>query len=163
LWLNHTNIFLNYIHNNIGLYSKGDIIMENLLNQRYGKLVVIGNTFKLPNKNGRDISYVECKCDCGNIIIANKDSLKRGVKKSCGCLKLNVYNEMSISRMNNLLGMRFGKLQVIKYIGSNKTKSGKSNGSEWLCLCDCGNTRIIQGRYLTSSGVVSCGCTRVRH
>lgn len=31
------------------------------------------------------ISYIKCKCDCGNIITANKSSVTTGSRKSCGC------------------------------------------------------------------------------
>lgn len=49
---------------------------------KYGRLTVIKNKGK--NKYNR--SLWECKCDCGNICIADSNVLKRGQKQSCGCL-----------------------------------------------------------------------------
>lgn len=49
---------------------------------KYGRLTVIKNKGK--NKYNR--SLWECKCDCGNICIADSNVLKREQKQSCGCL-----------------------------------------------------------------------------
>lgn len=52
----------------------------------------------------------------------------------------------------NLTGKRFGRLEVIKKIGS------KNKRALWLCRCDCGNfTEVITNR-LTSGKTKSCGC-----
>lgn len=51
----------------------------------------------------------------------------------------------------DLTGRRFGRLLVIKWIGR------KNNSSVWLCLCDCGNEKIISSSNLGRS-TKSCGC-----
>lgn len=57
----------------------------NLTGERFGKLVAIKTIGK--NKNG---GYLwQCKCDCGNEIIANVGNLKNGHTKSCGCLRVD--------------------------------------------------------------------------
>ena len=57
----------------------------NLTGKRLGKLVVIKTAGK--TKNG---AYLwQCKCDCGNEIIANVGNLKNGHTKSCGCLRVD--------------------------------------------------------------------------
>ena len=57
----------------------------NLTGERFGKLVAIKTIGK--NKNG---AYLwQCKCDCGNEIIANVGNLKNGHTKSCGCLRVD--------------------------------------------------------------------------
>lgn len=43
---------------------------------------------------------------------------------------------------------RFGKLIATKYIG----------GGKWLCKCDCGNEKIIDGNNLRHKRTRSCGC-----
>ena len=50
-------------------------------------------------------------------------------------------------------GMRFGKLTVIEYAGSNAKQH-----SLWLCKCECGKTTIVRGGNLTSGNTTSCGC-----
>jgi len=56
------------------------------------------------------------------------------------------------------IGDRFGRLTVIKKLPSitygRNTKSKKSN---WLCQCDCGNTKEANSSLL-SAGLRSCGC-----
>jgi len=49
-------------------------------------------------------------------------------------------------------GMRYGKLTVIKYIGS---KNGASN---WDCICDCGKFKQVDTYQFRR--ITSCGCAR---
>ncbi len=35
---------------------------------------------------GRWRRFYRCRCDCGKITVVNKESLTRGISKSCGCL-----------------------------------------------------------------------------
>ena len=58
-----------------------------------------------------------------------------------------------MSKINDLTGKKFGKLTVIKYYGSNKY-----GRALWLCVCDCGNTKIARGGTLISNATKSCGC-----
>lgn len=51
--------------------------------QRYGRLT----TLSLSDKRINHARTWECKCDCGNIVLAGAYQLSRGLKKSCGCLK----------------------------------------------------------------------------
>lgn len=55
----------------------------------------------------------------------------------------------------DLTGRRFGKLTVLGIGGRDK------NGQiKWLCMCDCGNQKIISGGSLTRTNrpTHSCGC-----
>ena len=49
---------------------------------------------------------------------------------------------MSIPKMYDLTGKRFDKLVVIQYDHSDK------RGRYWLCKCDCGNTKVVNGSYV---------------
>jgi len=53
----------------------------------------------------------------------------------------------------NLIDKRFGRLTPIKYMGKSK-----NNKSLWLCLCDCGEEKIIVGDSLKNGLTKSCGC-----
>lgn len=55
--------------------------------------------------------------------------------------------------MNNLIGKRFERLKVIKYVGKDKWSHNL-----WLCLCSCGIKKIIDGNSLVSGLTRSCGC-----
>lgn len=56
-------------------------------------------------------------------------------------------------KTENLVGLKFNKLTVIKKIGRNNY--GKT---EWLCKCDCGKETITTGNNLKSGNTKSCGC-----
>lgn len=52
-----------------------------------------------------------------------------------------------------LIGERFGMLTVIKFSHTNPD-------SYWLCKCDCGSYKIINGSHMKKGHVKSCGCIR---
>lgn len=60
---------------------------------------------------------------------------------------------MPAYNFKDLTGQKFGRLTVIKRADNNK------NGStRWLCKCDCGNEKIVEGGHLRSNKIKSCGC-----
>ena len=52
----------------------------------------------------------------------------------------------------DLIGQRFGRLTVLSRQGSIGQKVA------WLCLCDCGNKRVIISEKLKTGRTKSCGC-----
>jgi len=118
--------------------------INSLVGKRFGKLLVISETDER-TKKGRK-KYL-CQCDCGNIKIVGGDSLNAGTK-SCGCLYYQ-------KEYDNLIGKRFEKLLVIEEV--EKTKKSQR---QFLCQCDCGNTKIILGSNLIYGESTSCGCNR---
>jgi hypothetical protein len=57
---------------------------------------------------------------------------------------------------NNLTGQRFTKLIAIQAVPGSKF----SNEARWICLCDCGNEKIVRAGDLRRGTVKSCGCFR---
>lgn len=57
----------------------------------------------------------------------------------------------------NLIGLRYGKLTVIKQVEDFIEKSGKPRVC-WDCLCDCGKHRNVTTHNLQRKKVHSCGC-----
>lgn len=60
-----------------------------------------------------------------------------------------------MSRLNDLVGQRFGRLLVI----SQSTEQSKHK--KWVCKCDCGNVKTIQGCNLVGGVTKSCGCLHI--
>jgi len=60
-------------------------------------------------------------------------------------------------KLKNISGKKFNRLTVIKIV-----KRNKSGNVMWLCKCDCGNTKVINGSYLRSGHTKSCGCLQKR-
>lgn len=55
-------------------------------------------------------------------------------------------------RAPKLLGLRFGRLLVDSYAGSDGRKS------YWKVRCDCGVEKLVAGAELTKGSTQSCGC-----
>ncbi|MBD2305837.1 hypothetical protein H6G17_09965 [Chroococcidiopsis sp. FACHB-1243] len=60
-------------------------------------------------------------------------------------------------RVKDLTGQRFGKWVVQEFAGRNKLKK-----IQWMCLCDCGKTKVVTGDSLSYGTTTSCGCSRGR-
>jgi hypothetical protein len=56
----------------------------------------------------------------------------------------------------NLLGNRYGRLEVVKYIGNDNSQKAM-----WECWCKCGNKTNARASDLTSGKIKSCGCYRL--
>lgn len=56
----------------------------------------------------------------------------------------------------DLTGKRFGRLLVVRDSGIRKSRR-----PIWECICDCGKTVNIQGKYLLCGDTHSCGCLKL--
>jgi len=84
--------------------------------------------------------YWFCECSCGTKLRVRGDGLKRGVTKSCGCIK----------KCSVFIDKRFTRLTVIKHLGNQMFE----------CICACGNTKVASGSNLRAGHIKSCGCLR---
>lgn len=87
----------------------------------------------------------ECLCSCGRTVDKHKTHLLDGRATSCGMHSSN-------KQLDNLTGIRFGKLIVIKYAGKKR----------WVCKCDCGNYKIVMSQNLKNGSTKSCGCIQYK-
>lgn len=119
---------------------------HDLTNQRFGYLTAIE---KINRKQGSNYIW-KCRCDCGNIHFVPGGDLVSNKIKSCGCKR---FEAVSKANTLNIVNQRFGKLVVLKQAG--KDSDGSYN---YLCQCDCGNQKIINGVSLRQGQTTSCGC-----
>jgi hypothetical protein len=70
---------------------------------------------------------------------------------SCGCAR-KASNAM---KKRQLTGKSYGLWTVIKELGRTPNQQVK-----WLCECECGTQRIVNGLDLVSGKSKGCGCTR---
>lgn len=63
-----------------------------------------------------------------------------------------------MSKLIDLTGQRFGRLTVLGKATSKKT----AHNTYWLCRCDCGNIKEINGGNLKTGQATSCGCYRIQ-
>lgn len=60
-----------------------------------------------------------------------------------------------MSKLKDLTGKTFGKLTVVKFVGSTNT-----GNALWQCKCECGNTITVRSICLRKGETKSCGCLR---
>lgn len=111
--------------------------MDNLVGQRFGRLVVIEQIAPYRYR---------CLCDCGNYVELPRCNLLSGHVKSCGCLV-----------REDLTGKRFGMLTVLEFAESRRGNDGEKERF-WKCQCDCGNITYVSTNSLKGGNTKSCGC-----
>lgn len=100
-----------------------------------------------------------CRCDCGTEKIVNGYNLRHEKTRSCGCLRKETATIIGSRKGNikDLTGQRFGRLTVLE------VHDITNRGAHWKCLCDCGNTHIVQSGHLSFGSIKSCGCGHGNH
>jgi hypothetical protein len=117
-----------------------------LTGQKFGRL-----TARKFYERKNNITYWMCDCECGNKdVIASVPNLRRGTKKSCGCI--------GNGRFLDLTGKIFGKLTVLKRV--EKPAHLNADATYYLCRCECTKERVVCAGNLLSGTQISCGCTR---
>lgn len=133
---------------------KSIINPNDILTQKFGKLTVdeyLGVKYSGSNRN----HMYKCHCDCGTTdIIATRNILMKGDKKSCGC----AHKDAGLSVKENLKGQRFGRWYVLDEAPTRVSKSGKTRSIMWKCQCDCGTVKDVGARALKTGMSTSCGC-----
>lgn len=123
----------------------------NMVGQKIGRLTVLEQDFDYPIEHqiAGNKAYWRCKCDCGNVVTVRGQSLRQQKATSCGCW---AKEKASINTTPDMTGQRYGKLTVIKRVGS------KNNRSLWRCSCDCGKEIDVPRDSLIRGNTKSCGC-----
>lgn len=101
----------------------------------YGRLTV------LERKGRRCI----CQCDCGKQVEKDWYDVKRGVTRSCGCLRADELKERTVKPVE--AGSVYGRLTVISY-----------EGKRCKCRCECGALVTVLSTKLRTGRTQSCGC-----
>jgi len=118
--------------------------------QRFGRLITRERAADLIY-SGRPFTAWRCDCDCGASSVATASGLIRGLTKSCGCLR----RETGKFKAVDLTGERFGRLTVVRRVGSRHGKA------LWACDCDCGTRgHETTQNQLQRGHAQSCGCFR---
>jgi hypothetical protein len=119
---------------------------------KFGSLTVIGVVDQGPKARANAKNLIECRCVCGNKGIYEFTRLKKGERKSCGCLERG--KDLDIQK-----GAKFGRLTILReadpvfYRENNRDKKVR----RFECKCSCGNTVTTQLASLRR-GTQSCGC-----
>lgn len=141
-----------------GCYNKERIherSFKNLAGKKFGRLTVLNEWKKEPDKLKRILW--KCQCECGKELWVLSASLLSGNTKSCGCLHRDILSKNNKELKSiNLVGQKFGRLTVLDFAYS------KDNSKYWKCQCDCGNIVYVRTGNLRSynggRSTLSCGC-----
>jgi hypothetical protein len=126
----------------------------NLLNQKFGKLLVIEETNKRKNKS----IVWKCQCDCGNIEeFSTKELRSDGLIQ---CHQCGNKRNPKTNLLENIIGNKYNHLTVLE-------KSNKYSGGKILykCQCDCEKQKIVyvSRTDLISGHTKSCGCNKLKY
>jgi len=111
---------------------------KDLTNQVFERWAVIG---RAENDKGSSARWLcECSCPARTRRVIGSYELTSRRSRSCGC----------IQREHQLTGKQFGRLTVLSRVDKR----------HWLCLCTCGETKVIQDSNLRAGTSQSCGCLR---
>jgi hypothetical protein len=111
-------------------------IVEDLSGSKFGQLLVIR---KLPKISNIAVSYI-CLCDCGIYKNIQAQSLKNGVTKSCGCLRIKATKERCQTH-----GNRVNRHKTDEYVAwtsmkercyNEKNTHYKRYGGRGIIVCD---------------------------
>lgn len=59
---------------------------------------------------------------------------------------------------NDLVGHKWGKMEVIAQAERPEGNEVMFRGTWWLCRCECGKEKVLPRQYITAEQVKSCGC-----
>lgn len=116
-----------------------------LTGKRFGRLVAME-----PVSNPPQPLKWWCRCDCGNMTLVTRNSLKLGTTISCGC---HIREVTSKRKLIDIAGHRYGHLTVIERASSD------GHSLYWTCQCDCGKVCKARSERLRDGTTTSCGCT----
>lgn len=120
---------------------------KDLIGMRFHRLTVVRKT---EQRSCGSIVW-ECRCDCGEPVLASSSALSSGKQKSCGCLR----KETGKKKAQDITGMRFGRLTALR-----PTEKRQSESVVWECQCDCGEIDYAPVIVLRAGKKKSCGCLR---
>lgn len=122
---------------------------SDITNEKFTRLTAI----KIIGKDKTGANIWLCKCDCGNETQATVSQLRRGSRKSCGCLNKEKMSILGKQGVIDLTNQRFGKL-----IALCPTERRQHGCVVWHCRCDCGNYYDASSYLLRTGHISSCGC-----
>lgn len=106
---------------------------EYMVGKRFGMLTVVERAEYKYNKNGYRRDSWLCNCDCGNEKITTGENLRRGMTKSCGCMRKNTFHVKKHGKSNSRIYMCWHDMKKRCYDKNNKRY--KNYGGRGISVC----------------------------
>jgi hypothetical protein len=118
-----------------------------LIGSRFNKWLIIAEA----GKDAKSNKLVACRCDCGIEKTHRLTTLTSGLSVQCKKCRMDEHNKIT-----NIIGLKFGNSTVLKRV------ENKNSNSRYLCRCDCGKEREVDGYLLKKSRSTKCPQCRVK-
>jgi hypothetical protein len=123
-------------------------ITQDLVGTRFTRLVVVAFAGLRQRSDGRNRTYWECRCDCGNIVTVPRDRLVGKGTQSCGCLA----REVSLAKIRAHDNFKPLHHVASRYIYHNYRASAKQRGYAFtITLSDFAQTIQTECFYCGAS------------
>lgn len=133
-----------------GCYNKKMTSERRLIDEtgkHYGHITVLGRD----NNNTSGGVMWKCLCSlCGKEFSAYSGRIRK--RTSCPDCS---YKQSAVKKRKVFNGDIFGRLTVLNY---DEEKSAINHRATYVCLCECGEYKSVEGYQLTTGNVKSCGC-----
>lgn len=126
--------------------------LNNLIGQRFGKLVVLYRGSDYVSPSGRHLVRWVCKCDCGNSTLVAAHQLTSDKTRSCGCLHME-----KLRNGNKKHGGCYDRLYRVFYnmrdrCNNPHNKSYSYYGGRGITICDDWNDYLNFKEWAYSHG-----------
>lgn len=105
--------------------------LHDITGLRFGRLVVVA----FYSKSWRSPFWL-CQCDCGNQVVVNAASLKRGHTRSCKCLNLEAHTKHGQStRVRGRSGAYVSWIMMLQRCTNPNSPDFKAYGGRGISVC----------------------------
>ncbi|MGI4787926.1 MAG: hypothetical protein ACRYFS_03645 [Janthinobacterium lividum] len=118
----------------------------NLTGQKFGWLEVL----EMASERRHAKIVWLCKCECGNLHKVTSNSLRSGETKSCGCWRVKIAKELSLS--NKTLVSPYSEKTLRQMYEIDRISTVRIARMATLCLGENVND-VVVGRWLQEAGV----------
>lgn len=110
---------------------------KDLSGQKFGRLTVLKYMFSQEvGTKGKTVRMHLCKCECGNVILADTGSLTTGNTKSCGCLNKDHAKDLRNKGLRYTHGFSHTRLGHCYYSAKRRCKSNPNWVKKGIKMCE---------------------------
>lgn len=120
-------------------------VMFDLTGQNFGRLLVI----EYSHQSRANVRLYKCLCDCGKEVFATVSALRKGTKKSCGCLRAGK-NKRSYTGYEDISGGKW--YAYVKGAEARKLTFNITKEQVWTLFEAQGRKCALTGREISFKG-----------